>query len=54
MTCPLDRHDGASRWDRYLGITAPMTQVPVPTATGRARHLCAQERRGMFFMGRTN
>ena len=22
-----------SRWDRYLGITAPMTQVPVPTAT---------------------
>ena len=21
-----------SRWDRYLGITAPMTQVPVPTA----------------------
>ncbi len=22
-----------SRWDRYLGMTAPMTQVPVPTAT---------------------
>ncbi len=22
-----------SRWDRYLGLTAPMTQVPVPTAT---------------------
>ena len=22
----------ASRWDRYLGMTAPMTQVPVPTA----------------------
>ncbi len=22
-----------SCWDRYLGITAPMTQVPVPTAT---------------------
>ena len=21
-----------SRWDRYLGMTAPMTQVPVPTA----------------------
>ena len=25
-----------SRWDRYLGITAPMTQVPVPTATYEA------------------
>ena len=25
----------ASRWDRYLGMTAPMTQVPLsPTATG--------------------
>ncbi len=23
----------ASRWDRYLGMTAAMTQVPVPTAT---------------------
>ena len=23
----------SSRWDRYLGMTAPMTQVPVPTAT---------------------
>ena len=22
-----------SRWDRYLGMTAAMTQVPVPTAT---------------------
>ena len=22
----------SSRWDRYLGMTAPMTQVPVPTA----------------------
>ena len=22
----------ASRWDRYLGMTAAMTQVPVPTA----------------------
>ena len=21
-----------SRWDRYLGMTAAMTQVPVPTA----------------------
>ena len=21
-----------SRWDRYLGMTAVMTQVPVPTA----------------------
>ena len=24
---------GDSRWDRYLGMTAAMTQVPVPTAT---------------------
>ena len=24
-----------SRWDRYLGMTAPMTQVPVPTAIGK-------------------
>ena len=22
----------SSRWDRYLGMTAVMTQVPVPTA----------------------
>ena len=22
----------SSRWDRYLGMTAPMTQVSVPTA----------------------
>ena len=22
----------SSRWDRYLGMTAAMTQVPVPTA----------------------
>ena len=22
-----------SRWDRYLGMTAAMTQLPVPTAT---------------------
>ena len=29
-----DMSEGAtSRWDRYLGMTAPMTQVPVPTAT---------------------
>ncbi len=25
----------SSRWDRYLGMTAPMTQVPVPTATSK-------------------
>ena len=25
-----------SRWDRYLGMTAAMTQVPVPTATSTA------------------
>ena len=25
--------NNTSRWDRYLGMTAPMTQVPVPTAT---------------------
>ena len=24
----------SSRWDRYLGMTAAMTQVPVPTAIG--------------------
>ena len=24
-----------SRWDRYLGMTAAMTQVPVPTASGK-------------------
>ena len=24
--------DSISRWDRYLGMTAAMTQVPVPTA----------------------
>ena len=28
----LDRFDRDSRWDRYLGMTAVMTQVPVPTA----------------------
>ena len=26
--------ESTSRWDRYLGMTAPMTQVPVPTAIG--------------------
>ena len=26
-----------SRWDRYLGMTAAMTQVPVPTATDLAQ-----------------
>ena len=29
-TVPLIK---TSRWDRYLGMTAAMTQVPVPTAT---------------------
>ena len=35
-----------SRWDRYLGMTAAMTQVPVPTATRienfekRASYIC--------------
>jgi len=29
-----------SRWDRYLGMTAAMTQVPVPTATGGLIALC--------------
>ena len=28
----------SSRWDRYLGMTAPMTQVPVPTATTISSH----------------
>jgi hypothetical protein len=27
-----------SRWDRYLGMTAAMTQLPVPTATGQYIH----------------
>ena len=27
-----------SRWDRYLGMTAVMTQVPVPTATSLLTH----------------
>ena len=27
------RKNDCSRWDRYLGMTAAMTQVPVPTAT---------------------
>ena len=27
----------SSRWDRYLGMTAPMTQVPVPTAISAYR-----------------
>ena len=38
-----------SRWDRYLGMTAAMTQLPVPTArhlraprAQRARNLRAQ------------
>ena len=25
-----------SHWDRYLGMTAAMTQVPVPTATTKS------------------
>ena len=29
----LDFIISASLWDRYLGMTAAMTQVPVPTAT---------------------
>ena len=28
----MAHYEVVSRWDRYLGITAPMTQVPVPTA----------------------
>ena len=27
------QNDSNSRWDRYLGMTAAMTQLPVPTAT---------------------
>ena len=30
---PAEGYQSSSRWDRYLGMTAPMTQVPVPTAT---------------------
>jgi hypothetical protein len=29
---------GNSRWNRYLGMTAAMTQVPVPTAMGDFSH----------------
>ena len=29
---PLHHRTHCSRWDRYLGMTAAMTQVPVPTA----------------------
>ncbi len=29
----------SSRWDRYLGMTAAMTQVPVPTATSHSDKL---------------
>ena len=28
-----DARPRTSRWDRYLGMTAVMTQVPVPTAS---------------------
>ena len=28
-----------SRWDRYLGMTAAMTQVPVPTAKNSSENL---------------
>ena len=31
LVCNIEVSD-SSRWDRYLGITAPMTQVSVPTA----------------------
>ena len=31
----LCEYGNDSRWDRYLGMTAAMTQVPVPTATER-------------------
>ena len=31
----------AGRWDRYLGMTAAMTQVPVPTAIRPQRYLHA-------------
>ena len=30
--CRLQPLQDDSRWDRYLGMTAVMTQVPVPTA----------------------
>ena len=29
-----------SRWDRYLGMTAAMTQVSVPTATALIEIVC--------------
>ena len=33
MNEDLQNDHWCSRWDRYLGMTAAMTQVPVPTAT---------------------
>ena len=35
-----------SRWDRYLGMTAPMTQVPVPTATSK---ISENQEKNLFF-----
>ena len=32
---PISLEELISRWDRYLGMTAAMTQVPVPTAIPR-------------------
>ena len=52
---------GNSRWDRYLGMTAAMTQVPVPTARslstyyimGRNDYLCSEESWRIFVVAGT-
>ena len=37
-----------SRWDRYLGMTAAMTQVPVPTA--KAHEVIGQSGKNKHFL----
>ena len=40
-----------SRWDRYLGMTAAMTQVPVPMATANPLNICSDFHLGRHFLG---
>ena len=41
----LYMYSSCSRWDRYLGMTAVMTQVPVPTAIWIATSAASPARR---------
>ena len=41
----------SSRWDRYLGMTAAMTQVPVPTASSEVREKTALSRKNWWILG---